>query len=39
MYREYIDINKHRKKLQIYRQELMAAHVIVYNRHLEIEWT
>ena len=26
IYREFIEINKHKKKLQIYIQELMAAH-------------
>ena len=31
IYREFIEINKHKKKLQIYIQELMAAHIIVDN--------
>ena len=29
--REFIEINKHKKKLQIYIQQLMAAHIIVNN--------
>ena len=36
-YIEFIEINKHKKKLQIYIQQLMAAHVIVDNGYLKIE--
>ena len=31
LYRWFIEINKHKKKLQIYIQQLMAAHIIVDN--------
>ena len=31
IHREFIEINKHKKKLQIYIRELMAAHIIVDN--------
>ena len=37
IYREFIEINKHKKKLQIYIQQLRAAHIIVDNEYLEIE--
>ena len=37
IYREFIEINKHKKKLQIYIQQLMAAHIIVDNGYLKIE--
>ena len=39
IYIEFIEINKHKKKLQIYIQQLMAAHIIVDNGYLKIEWT
>ena len=35
--REFIEINKHENKLQIYIQQLMAAHIIVDNGYLKIE--
>ena len=34
---EFIEINKHKKKLQIYIQQQMAAHIIVDNGYLKIE--
>ena len=37
VYREFIEINKHKKKLQIYIQELMAAYIIVDNGYRKIE--
>ena len=37
IYIEFIEINKHKKKLQIYIQQLMAAHIIVDNGYLKIE--
>ena len=37
VYREVIECNKHKKKLQIYIQELMAAHIIVDNGYRKIE--
>ena len=37
LYIEFIEINKHKKKLQIYIQQLMAAHIIVDNGYLKIE--
>ena len=37
IYIEFIEINKHKKKLQIYIQQLMAAHNIVDNGYLKIE--
>ena len=37
LYIEFIKINKHKKKLQIYIQQLMAAHIIVDNGYLKIE--
>ena len=39
LYREFIEINKHKKKLQIYIQELMAAHITVDNGYHKIELT
>ena len=37
IYIEFIEINKHKKKLQIYTciQQLMAAHIIVSNGYLK----
>ena len=37
IYIEFIEINKHKNKLQIYIQQLMAAHIIVDNGYLKIE--
>ena len=37
IYREFIGINKHKNKLQIYIQELMATHIIVDNGYRKIE--
>ena len=37
IYIEFTEINKHKKKLQIYIQQLMAAHIIVGNGYLKIE--
>ena len=37
VYIEFIEINKDKKKLQIYIQQLMAAHIIVDNGYLKIE--
>ena len=37
IYREFIEINKHKKKLQIYIQQLMAAHIVVDNGYLKIK--
>ena len=37
IYIEFIEINKHKKKIQIYIQQLMAAHIIVDNGYLKIE--
>ena len=37
IYREFTEINKHKKKLQIYIQQLMAAHIVVDNGYLKIE--
>ena len=37
IYIEFIEINKHKKKLQIYIQQLMATHIIVDNGYLKIE--
>ena len=37
LYIEFIEINIHKKKLQIYIQQLMAAHIIVDNGYLKIE--
>ena len=37
IYIEFIEVNKHKKKLQIYIQQLMAAHNIVDNGYLKIE--
>ena len=36
---EFIEVNNHKKKFQIYiyRQEFIAVHVIVDNRDLQIE--
>ena len=36
IYIEFIEINKHKKKLQIFIQQLMAANIIVDNGYLKI---
>ena len=37
IYIKFIEINKHKKKLQIYIQQLKATHIIVDNGYLKIE--
>ena len=38
IYKEFVEINRHKKEIiNIYIQELMAAHIIVDNGYLKIE--